>query len=144
MPGNLSAFAHGGNPQDRNASPPQLLHRVADRSGGNGSVQEPCSTPASKRQFLQVGESAQRTGLGTRTFEIANKTLSKDLVEKSAIYARNDIQEYWIIDLVNKKLIVHTHPQNNSYSKITEYTDGSISPLAFPDLEIALDQLLLF
>ena len=76
--------------------------------------------------------------------EVSNKTLSKDLAEKSAIYASNNIQEYWVIDLVNKKLIIHTHPQNNSYSKITEYTDGSISPLAFPDLEIALDQLLLF
>ena len=107
----------------------QLSHRVAVRR---------------KRQFLQVGIAAQRTGLGMRTFEVSNKTLSKDLAEKSAIYARNNIQEYWVIDLVNKKLIVHTHPQNNSYSKITEYTDGSISPLAFPDLEIALDQLLLF
>ena len=29
--GTLSAFAHGGNPQDRNASPPQLFHRVDAR-----------------------------------------------------------------------------------------------------------------
>jgi Uma2 family endonuclease len=76
--------------------------------------------------------------------EISHKTLSKDLTEKKNIYARNGIVEYWVIDLVNKKLIVHTAPEGNNYTKITEYTQGIISPLAFPELEIALEQLLLF
>ncbi len=96
------------------------------------------------RPRVAVRRKTKALAARTRTFEVSNKTLSKDLAEKSIIYASNNIQEYWVIDLVNKKLIVHTHPQNNSYSKITEYTDGSISPLAFPDLEIVLDQLLLF
>ncbi len=52
---------NGGNPPSGSAvslsgvPPPtncftatQLSHRVAVRAGGNGSVQEPCSTPASK------------------------------------------------------------------------------------------------
>jgi Uma2 family endonuclease len=76
--------------------------------------------------------------------EISHKTLSKDLTEKKTIYARNGIVEYWVIDLINKKLIVHTAPEGNNYTKITEYTQGIISPLAFPELEIALEQLLLF
>lgn len=76
--------------------------------------------------------------------EISNKTLSKDLTEKSTIYARNAIVEYWIIDLINKKLIVHTVPEGNKYTKVTEYTKGIISPLAFPELGIAIEQLLLF
>lgn len=76
--------------------------------------------------------------------EVSNKTLGKDLTEKSTIYARNGILEYWVIDLVNKKLIVHTTPEGNKYTKVTEYTKGVISPLAFPELEIAIEQLLLF
>ena len=76
--------------------------------------------------------------------EVSNKTLSKDLTEKSTIYARNGIPEYWVIDLVNKKLIVHLDPQNNSYSQIKEYTSGTISPLAFANITIALNRLLLF
>jgi Uma2 family endonuclease len=76
--------------------------------------------------------------------EISHKTLSKDLTEKKTIYARNGIVEYWVIDLINKRLIVHTAPEGNNYTKITEYTQGTISPLAFPQLEIALEQLLLF
>jgi Uma2 family endonuclease len=76
--------------------------------------------------------------------EVSNAALSKDLMEKNAIYARNGIVEYWVIDLVNKKVIVHTDPEGNNYAKVTEYSKGAISPLAFPNLEIALEQLLLF
>ena len=76
--------------------------------------------------------------------EVSNKTLAIDLGQKSKIYARNGIAEYWVIDLVNKKLIVHTQPQSDSYSQIVEYTMGTVTPQAFPNIAIALDKLLLF
>ena len=76
--------------------------------------------------------------------EISNKTLKLDLEKKPVTYARNAIPEYWVIDLVNKKLIVHTQPVNNSYSQIQTLTTGTISPQAFPNVAIALDKLLLF
>ena len=76
--------------------------------------------------------------------EISYKTLKIDLEPKATIYARNAIAEYWVIDLVNQKLIVHTQPSNNSYTQIQELTTGIVTPQAFPDIAIALDQLLLF
>lgn len=76
--------------------------------------------------------------------EVSQQTLRKDLTAKSATYARNGIPEYWVIDLVNKKLIIHTAPQNNQYSQVKEYQTGTISPLAFPKIKIAINQLLLF
>ena len=76
--------------------------------------------------------------------EISNKTLKLDLDKKSVTYARNSIPEYWVIDLVNKKLIVHTQPVNNFYSQIQTLTTGTVSPQAFPDIAIALDKMLLF
>ena len=76
--------------------------------------------------------------------EISHKTLKKDLEQKIITYARNGIPEYWVIDLVNKKLITHTQVQGNNYSKITEHKTGTVSSLAFPDIAIALDKLLLF
>ena len=76
--------------------------------------------------------------------EISEKTLINDLENKAIIYARNGIVEYWVIDLKNSKLIVHTQPQNNRYSNIIEYQTGIISPLAFPQVAIALDRLLLY
>jgi Uma2 family endonuclease len=74
--------------------------------------------------------------------EISNKTLKIDLEVKSRVYARNGISEYWVIDLTGKKLILHTQPVNNSYSKIMEIVDGKISPESFPDIEIDIERLL--
>ncbi|MGB3402847.1 MAG: Uma2 family endonuclease [Microcoleaceae cyanobacterium] len=76
--------------------------------------------------------------------EISNRTLKIDLNQKSTIYACNGIPEYWVIDLVNKKLIVHTQVDQDSYARIKEYTAGTVSPLAFPQIAIALDKLLLY
>ena len=76
--------------------------------------------------------------------EISNSSLKKDLETKAQIYARNNIPEYWIIDLANRKSIVHTQPADNNYLQIVEYKSGTISPQAFPNVTIPLDRLLLF
>lgn len=76
--------------------------------------------------------------------EVSNKTLTKDLEQKIITYARNAIPEYWVIDLKNKKLIVHTQIQNNSYSKVIEYRSGTIASQAFNQIQIDLDKLLLY
>ncbi|MGL4883499.1 MAG: Uma2 family endonuclease, partial [Waterburya sp.] len=59
-------------------------------------------------------------------------------------YARNGIPEYWIIDLINKKLIVYTQPQGDSYTQVQEFATRTVTPQAFPNKEIPLNQLLLF
>jgi Uma2 family endonuclease len=76
--------------------------------------------------------------------EVSNRTLKKDLEQKIITYARNGIPEYWVIDLKNKKLIVHTQIQNSSYSKVVEYRSGTIASQAFDDIKIDLDKLLLY
>ena len=76
--------------------------------------------------------------------EVSNNTLQKDLEQKMITYARNSIPEYWVIDLKNKKLIVHTQLQNNRYSQVTELKSGTIASQAFPDIEIDLEKLLLY
>ncbi|MDJ0510028.1 MAG: Uma2 family endonuclease [Crocosphaera sp.] len=76
--------------------------------------------------------------------EVSNKTLKKDLEQKIITYARNKIPEYWVIDLKNQKLIIHTQIENNRYSQITEFTSGKIISQAFPNIKIDLNQLLLY
>ncbi|MEM8677531.1 MAG: Uma2 family endonuclease [Cyanobacteria bacterium P01_G01_bin.67] len=76
--------------------------------------------------------------------EISHRTLKQDLEQKIITYARNGIPEYWVLDLVNKKLITHTQVQGNKYSQVAEYKTGTVCPMAFPDIAIALDKLLLF
>ncbi len=84
---------------------------------------------------------AEQCGLGGFPHE---QLFQEDLEQKTVTYARNGIAEYWVIDLKNNKLIVHTQPQNNSYAQTIEYKTGTISPLAFPKIAIALNRLLLY
>ena len=74
--------------------------------------------------------------------EISSTTLSKDLDEKQRIYARNGIEEYWVIDLSGKKVWVFTQPQENGYATSSEITTGVINPVAFPNIAIAVNRLL--
>lgn len=76
--------------------------------------------------------------------EVSKETLSKDLEQKTITYARNGIPEYWVIDLKNNKLVVHTQPQASNYAQIVEYKAGTVTPLAFPQIAIALNRLLLY
>lgn len=73
--------------------------------------------------------------------EISNSTLQFDLETKAKIYSRNNISEYWVVDLVNQKLVVHTLPDGDRYSQIVEYQSGSVSPQAFSDIVIPLTEL---
>jgi Uma2 family endonuclease len=74
--------------------------------------------------------------------EVANTSLKKDLDLKAAIYATAAIEEYWVLDLSSKQLIVFRNPQAGKY--IEEYTlaEGTITPLAFPEVSVSLNRLL--
>jgi Uma2 family endonuclease len=76
--------------------------------------------------------------------EVSQRTLKKDLERKVITYARNGIAEYWVIDLKNKKIIVHTQPSNDKYLQIVEYQSGTVTPQAFADIEIEIENLLLY
>jgi Uma2 family endonuclease len=75
--------------------------------------------------------------------EVADRTLRKDLEEKTVTYARNGIPEYWVIDLPNKKLWVFTQPQSDRYQNWTEFKTGTISPVAFPNINVEINRLLI-
>lgn len=76
--------------------------------------------------------------------EVSLRTLQKDLEQKVTTYARNGISEYWVIDLKNKKLIIHTQPSKDKYLQIVEYQSGTVTPQAFTNIEIEIDNLLLY
>lgn len=74
--------------------------------------------------------------------EVAKTSLKKDLEVKAAIYAMATIQEYWVLDLSAKQVIVFRNPQADQY--IEEYTiaEGTITSLAFPDILVSVKRLL--
>ena len=73
--------------------------------------------------------------------EVSSSTLKFDLNSKAATYARNQIKEYWVVDLINKRLVVHTSPNSLGYSTINEYKSGTISCSSFPNINITLDKI---
>ena len=73
--------------------------------------------------------------------EISDTTLSYDLGEKKLVYARALIQEYWVVDIKAKKLIVFRQPINGNYQSKKKYTTGKIFPVAFPDIAIDIQDI---
>jgi Uma2 family endonuclease len=61
--------------------------------------------------------------------EIAQTSQARD-ADKARDYAAADVPEYWIVDLLNRIVIVHRHPLAGAYQEITTFADGaSVKPL---------------
>jgi len=74
--------------------------------------------------------------------EFSNSSLIKDLEQKSKVYATENIQEYWVVNLRNQTLIVFRNPQQGDYQAQEILTQGNIYPLAFPDVAVSVQRLL--
>ena len=74
--------------------------------------------------------------------EVSNNSLSKDLEEKSVIYAQNGILEYWVIDLRHNKLWIFTQPEHNGYTNRQEVIAGNIHPVSFSSITVEVNKLL--
>ncbi|QLE44805.1 Uma2 family endonuclease [Nostoc sp. C052] len=74
--------------------------------------------------------------------EVAKTSLNKDLEIKAAIYATAEIQEYWVLSLSAKQMIVFRNPQNGKYVEEYTLTQGTITPLAFTDISVSVQRLL--
>jgi len=74
--------------------------------------------------------------------EVAKASLKKDLDFKGSIYATAEIQEYWVLDISAKRLIVFREPQNGQYVIEQTFLQGEVIPLAFPDVRILIERLL--
>ncbi|BAZ42634.1 hypothetical protein NIES4101_86030 [Calothrix sp. NIES-4101] len=73
--------------------------------------------------------------------EVSDSTLTKDLDIKLKMYAAAGIQEYWIIDVKNKLLIVLRSPQNDDYLFRQDMSQGNIQPLVFANINVSVDKL---
>lgn len=75
--------------------------------------------------------------------EVADTTLRLDRKTKQALYARNGVAEYWIVNLQDHCLEVYRHPQDDQYQSQTVLQPGeTLSPLTRPDQRISVADLL--
>ena len=63
--------------------------------------------------------------------EIADTSLNFDLTVKAALYARAEVFEYWVLDIVGRRFLVHRNPLSGKYADIVVYAEHErVSPLA--------------
>lgn len=74
--------------------------------------------------------------------EISNTTLEDDLNRKKKIYAKEGINEYWIVDLKNTELIIFREPSGNNYRTKLTLDRGTINSIAFPNINIEVKKIL--
>jgi Uma2 family endonuclease len=74
--------------------------------------------------------------------EIADASLQKDRGIKARLYAACGIPEYWIVNLVDRVVEVHTQPRAEGYQRVVRCERGARVPLtAYPDVAIELSDL---
>jgi Uma2 family endonuclease len=69
--------------------------------------------------------------------EVSDTTLQRDRVLKQQIYARAGIPVYWILNLVERTLEVHTQPDGTRYALRTVYSDQQRVPLVIAGETVA-------
>ena len=81
--------------------------------------------------------------------EVSDTSLNFDLNDKRLRYAQQGIPEYWIAELLNRRLRVFREPVPDAESAVEAWrveflieADGTVSPLCIPDLTIKVADVL--
>ena len=75
--------------------------------------------------------------------EVADSSLEYDRDTKVPLYAGAGIFEYWLVNLVDDLILVYRDPTPSGYRSVQVLRLGDrIQPLAFPDITIAVSDVL--
>lgn len=74
--------------------------------------------------------------------EVAASSLPIDRKVKLPLYAAAGIPEVWIVDLERNTVEVHRNPRASGYEIQTTITSGTLSPSAFPEVELEVMEIL--
>ena len=75
--------------------------------------------------------------------EVARSSLRRDKVVKTSLYGLADVDEYWIVNHVEEVVEVYRDRHNGEWRQRTTHQRGDIiAMLAFPDVEIAVSEIL--
>ena len=71
--------------------------------------------------------------------EVADSSLPSDRDTKLQVYALSGVPEYWIVNLRERCIEVHTSPAGRAYTSMFRVEHGqSLHPERFPDVELSV------
>jgi len=56
--------------------------------------------------------------------EVSDTTVRSDLTYKAGLYARAGVREYWVLDLKDRRLVVHRHPRAGTYHFVQFFSES--------------------
>ena len=66
--------------------------------------------------------------------EVSDTTLRKDKMLKLPLYARSEIPEVWLVNLIQRRIEVYTEPKDGEYARrVNVDLTATLAPSAFPD-----------
>jgi Uma2 family endonuclease len=75
--------------------------------------------------------------------EVAVSSLERDRTAKAQLYAECGVPDYWIVNVVDGLVEVHTDIVRGAYSRITSHdVSETIAPRAFPDTSVRVADVL--
>jgi len=75
--------------------------------------------------------------------EVAESSLGYDLGEKAALYAEAGVPEYWVVNLVERVLVVLRDPEKGRYQVRLSLDEKSrVAPKAWPELNFEVSAFL--
>lgn len=86
---------------------------------------------------------SEHPGRAYLVVEVSRTSLPRDRGPKARLYGMSSVDEYWIVNLARNVVEVYREAQDGTWStKLTYLRGGVIALAAFPDVEIAVSDLL--
>jgi len=108
--------------------------------GDHSEPQPDFALLVSRKGFYKDGHPTEHDTL--LVIEVSDTTLADDLRRKMALYARQGIKEYWVVDLVNRRLHVFRSPSGAGYEQTSSFDrPGALDIAALPGTSVDLSSL---
>ena len=106
------------------------------------NVESPISQPEPDLAVVPVGDWDTYPAKALLVIEVSVTSRTVDLGRKAAIYAAAGIPDYWVLDLADRRLVVHRAPVEDRYTEVAVLTDEDEVTAARVPLSVAVAQLL--
>lgn len=84
----------------------------------------------------------QHPALALLIVEVADSSLAEDLELKARIYEGSAVEEYWVVDLVHERVLVHRRVERGWGAPLAHVRGETLAPQALPDLSLEVDAII--